>query len=100
MATTKRPAPKMPHTGQASQGLRIVWNFIVRAAPFAGRVQGLRSEGIQLGGGGQVVVPVKGDRLRLRLKDSADVVWFKCADRRFDFAATDGPVLQIDLELG
>lgn len=63
-------------------------------------MQDLRPEGIQLGIGGQVVVPVKGDLLRLRLKDSADVVWFKCAGRRFDFAGADGPVLQIDLEPG
>jgi hypothetical protein len=79
--------------------MRIVWNFITRAAPFAGRVQDLHPEGIQLGIGGQVV-PVKGDLLHLRLKDSADVVWFKCAGRRFDFATADDPVLQIDLELG
>lgn len=61
-------------------------------------MQDLRPEGIQFGIGGQVVIPVKGDLLRLRLKDSADVVWFKCAGRRLDFAGVMGLCCKSNLE--
>lgn len=79
--------------------MRLLWNFIGRAAPLAERVQGLQVAEFQLGVDGPAVIPVKGDLVQLRVSGRGDAAWFKCAGRRFDFAASDGPVLHIDLEL-
>jgi hypothetical protein len=78
--------------------MHLLWNFIGRAAPFANSVQGLQVGDFQIDG--QVVLPVKGDLVQLRVSGRGDAAWFNCAGRRFDFASSDGPVLRIDLELG
>jgi len=47
---------------------------------------------------GQVVLPVKGDRVTLRRLDSAEGAWLHCTGRRFDFNDADGPVIYLGLE--
>jgi hypothetical protein len=77
--------------------MHLHWNFTGRAAPISDRVQGLQIGDFQIDG--QVVLPIKGDLVQMRVSDGTEPVWFKCSGRRFDFALADGPVLHVDLEL-
>jgi len=47
---------------------------------------------------GQVVLPIKGDRVTLRRLDSAEGAWLRCTGRRFDLCDPDGPVIYLGLE--
>lgn len=79
--------------------MRLVWNFIGRAAEFAGRVQGLEPTAFEVGTDEVRVLPVKGDLLLLRVSGSAEPIRFKCSGRHFDLASPDGPVMHLDIEL-
>jgi hypothetical protein len=47
---------------------------------------------------GELVLPVKGDRVTLRRTDSTEGAWLACAGRRFDFAADGEPVVYVGLQ--
>ena len=79
--------------------MRLLWNFIGRASPFADRVQALHIADLQLDADEPAVLLVKGNLVQLRVSCLGETAWIKCAGRRFDFASSDGPVLHIDLEL-
>ena len=79
--------------------MRLLWNFIGRALPFAERVQALQITDFQLNADEPAGLPVKGDLVQLLVSGRGDTAWFKCSGRRFDFVSSEGPALTIDLEL-
>jgi hypothetical protein len=79
--------------------MRLLWNFIGDSTRYASRVQGLQSETFQIGFDGALALPARGDLLNLALTGVSNPVRFVCMGRRFDIAASDGPVLRIDLDL-
>jgi hypothetical protein len=79
--------------------MRLLWNFIGDSARYASRVQGLQAETFQIGFDGAMALPSRGDLLNLTLSGVSKPVRFLCTGRRFDIAASDGPVLRIDLDL-
>jgi hypothetical protein len=50
--------------------------------------------------GGQLVLPVKGDRVTLRRVGSVEGVWLRCTGRRFDFNEEGEPILYLGLDVG
>jgi hypothetical protein len=79
--------------------MRLVWNFIGDSARYASRVQGLQAETFQIGFDGAMALPSRGDVLHLTVTGISKPGRFICTGRRFDLAASDGPVLRIDLDL-
>ncbi len=80
--------------------MRLLWHFIGRAHEFADRVEGLQVADFQLDAAGHIVLPLKGDQLKLRVRGRENPEWFRCAGRTFDYSTSDEPELHISLELG
>ena len=89
-----------PHSPRITcSAMRLLWNFTGNSARYASRVQGLQAESFQVGFDGAVALPARGDLLNLIVTGVSEPARFVCTGRRFDLAASGGPVLRIDLEL-
>ncbi len=79
--------------------MRLLWNFVGNSTRYATRVQGLQVDTFQMGFDGALVLPAKGDVLKLNVSGISEPALFVCMGRRFDLASQGGAVLRIDLDL-